>query len=154
MKYIITVTLFLTFIASSLLFPANSNAVFGPWASKYQAVEAENGLVRIPINAINDGQAHYFSFKSQGKKIKFFVLKSRDGIIRAAFDACDVCFTKRKGYSQAGDYMICNNCGQRFHSAKINVIKGGCNPAPLRRTKNGAYLIVTKADIFSGSRYF
>lgn len=154
MKNIIAATLFLTFIGGTLVFPVTSNALFGPWASKYQSVDVENGQVRIPINKINDGNAHHFSLKNQGKEIHFFVLQSRDGIIRAAFDACDVCFSKRKGYSQAGDYMICNNCGQRFHSAKINVIKGGCNPAPLRRTQNGEHLVISMADILSGSRYF
>lgn len=154
MKNIVTASLFLTFLASLLLLPTKGNALFGPWSSKFQKVQAENGLVQIPINKINDGHAHYFTFKAQGRDIRFFVLKSRDGVIRAAFDACDVCFPKRKGYSQAGDYMICNNCGQRFHSTKINVLKGGCNPAPLRRTNNGKHLVLTAADIFSGSRYF
>lgn len=154
MKNIITATMLFGFLAGALLFPANSNAVFGPWASKHKAVKPENGIVNIPINKINDGKAHYFSYKAQGKTIKFFVLKSRDGVIRAAFDACDVCFPKRKGYTQAGDYMICNNCGQRFHSTKINVLKGGCNPAPLRRTNKGQDLVIAVADIQTGSRYF
>jgi uncharacterized membrane protein len=154
MKNILTSLLFFTFIAGSLLLPARSNALFGPWASRYQSVEAENGLVRIPVQTINDGKAHYFTFKAGGKKINFFVLKSRDGIIRAAFDACDVCYPEKKGYSQLGDFMNCINCGQRFHSSKINVLEGGCNPAPLRRTNNGEYLVIAVADIFSGSRYF
>ncbi len=154
MRNIIIATLFFGFLAGTFLLPENSNAVFGPWASKFQAVKAENGIVQIPINKINDGKAHYFSYKFQGKTINFFVLKSRDGVIRAAFDACDVCFPKRKGYTQAGDYMICNNCGQRFHSTKINVLKGGCNPAPLRRTNNGKDLVIAAADILTGYRYF
>jgi uncharacterized membrane protein len=154
MKNIISAALFLTFIAGSLLFPLKSNALWGPWASKYQSVKAENGQVLIPINTVNDGEAHYFTLKSQGREINFFVLKSRDGVIRAAFDACDVCFPQKKGYRQQGDFMICNNCGQQFHSTKINVIKGGCNPAPLHRTENGGQLVITLADINSGIRYF
>lgn len=154
MKNIITVSLFSTFLAGLLLFPLTGNAFFGPWASKYRPVQHENGLVRIPVKSIDDGKAHYFTFKAQGKDINFFVLKSRDGVIRAAFDACDVCFPERKGYSQAGDFMICNNCGQRFHSTKINVLKGGCNPAPLGRSTSGEHLVIAANDIFSGYRYF
>ena len=146
--------IYLSLIAFSFLFPVDSNALFGPWGSKHKPVTVENGFVSIPINTINDGQAHYFSYKAQGKTINFFVLQSRDGVIRAAFDACDVCFTKRKGYTQAGDYMICNNCGQRFHSTKINVIKGGCNPAPLNRANKGDNLVIAAKDILSGYRYF
>jgi uncharacterized membrane protein len=154
MKKILIVVLSIALPAGLLLFPLDTNAFFGPWGGKFQAVQAENGQVRIPLHTINDGRAHYFAFKADGKKINFFVLKSRDGVIRAAFDACDVCFPERKGYSQAGEYMICNNCGQRFHSSKINVLKGGCNPAPLRRTNNGDELVITVADIMSGVHYF
>jgi uncharacterized membrane protein len=154
MKNIFAASVFVTFVAGLLLFPLNGNAFFGPWASKFTPVQHENGLVRIPIKTINNGEAHYFSFKAQGRDIHFFVLRSRDGVIRAAFDACDVCFPKRKGYSQAGDFMICNNCGQRFHSTKINVLKGGCNPAPLRRMNDGEYLVIAANDIFTGYRYF
>ena len=154
MKNIFTVTILFSFLAVALLFSTDSIAGFGPWAKKHTAIKPVNGLVHIPTQKINDGKAHYFSYKVQGKTIKFFVLKSRDGVIRAAFDACDVCFPKRKGYTQAGDYMICNNCGQKFHSTKINVLKGGCNPAPLRRTNKGQDLVITVADIQTGSRYF
>jgi len=154
MKNIIIVSLFFGFLAGLLLFPLKSNAFFGPWASKYQPVQHENGVVRIPVKSVDDGEAHYFTFTAQGKKINFFILKSRDGIIRAAFDACDVCFPEKKGYSQAGDFMVCNNCGQRFHSTKINVLQGGCNPAPLGRTNNGEYLVIAAKDIFAGYRYF
>lgn len=154
MKKILIVALSMALPAGLLLFPLDTNAFFGPWANRYQTVQAENGLVRIPLQTINNGRAHYFTFRADGRKINFFVLKSRDGIIRAAFDACDVCFPEKKGYSQAGDFMLCNNCGQKFHSSKINVLKGGCNPAPLHRTKSGGNLVIAVTDIFTGLRYF
>ena len=154
MKNIYTVTLLLGFFVCGLFLPSISNALFGPFASKHRKVKAENGFVHIPINKINDGKAHHFSYKAEGLTIKFFVVKSSDGIIRAAFDACDVCFPKRKGYTQSGDFMICNNCGQRFHSSKINVLKGGCNPAPLRRVEKNGELLLSAADILTGYRYF
>jgi uncharacterized membrane protein len=50
--------------------------------------------------------------------------------------------------------MICNNCGQRFHSSRINVVKGGCNPAPLERNVIGNNLVITVADVLPGSRFF
>lgn len=154
MKKTIAIFIFFACFIGLLQIPINGKAFFGLWESRHQNIQETNGQVLIPINNINDGQAHYFSYKSQGEKINFFVLKSRDGIIRAAFDACDVCFTKRKGYTQAGDFMICNNCGQRFHSTMINVLKGGCNPAPLRRTIDGKHLIITATDIRTGSYFF
>jgi uncharacterized membrane protein len=87
--------------------------------------------IKIPVSDVNDGDAHYYSYNSDGVKIRYFLLESNDGTIRAAFDTCDVCYSAKKGYRQEGDQMVCNNCGQRFDSNKINVEKGGCNPAPL-----------------------
>ncbi|MFC1657387.1 Fe-S-containing protein [Candidatus Moduliflexota bacterium] len=88
----------------------------------------------FPVSTFDDGQPKYYSYKgSGGRDVKFFVLKSSDGVIRAAFDACDVCYQSKKGYRQDGDFMVCNNCGQRFTSVRINEVKGGCNPAPLKR---------------------
>ena len=154
MNKIVTVIIFLGLAVGILLIPGKSNAFLGLWGSKYQEVQAADGVVRLPLDQINDGAAHYYSYKDQGFTINFFVLKSSDGVIRAAFDACDVCFPQKKGYTQSGDYMICNNCGQKFHSAKINVIKGGCNPAPLRRGEQNGYLVITANDIMAGYRYF
>ena len=150
-KYIII--LLFTALSQTLLFPLSSHALFG-FGSRYQNVKPVNGEVIIPLKKINDGKAHYYSFNEQNSSIRFFVVKSKDNIFRAAFDACDVCFPEKKGYSQAGDYMICNNCGQKFHSNQINVLKGGCNPAPLMRKLVGNNLVIPIAAIRSGISYF
>lgn len=148
-------TLFTSLLLASLVLvlsvPTTSSAFFG---GKFKTVKAQNGEVHIPVANVNDGKAHYFSLKSDGKAIHFFVVKSRDGIIRAAFDACDVCFPAQKGYSQKGDYMICNNCGRAFHSTQVNEVEGGCNPAPLKRNQTGDTLVIQKDDILTGARFF
>jgi uncharacterized membrane protein len=111
--------------------------------------------VTVPVSTFDDGKAKYFSYQApDGKTIKFFALKSSDGVIRAAFDACDVCYQSKKGYRQEGNFMVCNNCGQRFVSTRINEIKGGCNPSPLEREIEGGNLVIAVADILTGSRYF
>jgi uncharacterized membrane protein len=122
--------------------------------TRYAAVQAVDGEVRWPLNTFDDGQAHYFSFAGAGKSIDSFIVKSSDGVVRAAHDACDVCFGARKGYRQEGDLMICNNCGRQFPSAKINEVKGGCNPAPLKRTVEDSDLVIRSSDIIEGARYF
>jgi len=122
--------------------------------SRYESVKDVNGEVRIDVGQVNDGEAHYYSFEDGRNTIKFFVIKSSDGVIRAAFDACDVCFPAKKGYTQQGDFMVCNNCGRKFHSARVNVVEGGCNPAPLKREKLGDQLVIKVADILPGARFF
>ena len=113
-----------------------------------------NGQLKIPVAGINDGKAHHFQVKADdGTMVTFFVLRSADGVIRAAIDACDVCYRSGLGYYQDGDFMVCKNCGQRFASNKINVIKGGCNPAPLNRTIVGDKLVINMTDIGMNSWY-
>ena len=120
----------------------------------HERVKAENGEIRLPLDSIAAEEARYFQFKQDGKTVKFFVVRSPDKVIRAAFDACDVCYPSKKGYSRSGDFMICNNCGRRFHTSRINIEEGGCNPAPLKRTVAGAHLVIKVADILPGSRFF
>jgi hypothetical protein len=111
--------------------------------------------ITIPVGTFDDGKAHYYQWDSpSGRKLKFFVLKSSDGVIRAAFDACDVCFASKKGYRQEGDFMVCNNCGQRFESVRVNEVKGGCNPSPLERTIEGGNVVITAAALQTGEKYF
>ena len=111
--------------------------------------------VSFPLQAFADGQAQYFQYPtSNGVTVRFFILRSSDGVVRAAYDACDVCWREGKGYYQDGDFMVCRNCGQRFASVKVNEIKGGCNPAPLDRTVVGDKLVIKIADIVQGSQYF
>lgn len=111
--------------------------------------------VSFPLQAFADGNAQYFQYPvGNGITVRFFILRSSDGIVRAAYDACDVCWREGKGYYQDGDFMVCRNCGQRFASVKVNEIKGGCNPAPLNRTIVGDKLVIKIADIIQGSQYF
>ena len=115
---------------------------------------APGGDVKIALADVNDGKAHFYSYDAGGTQVKYFVLKSSDGKVRAAFDACDVCFAQKKGYHQEGDEMVCNNCGRRFPSTRINVVEGGCNPSPVDRTVKGDTLVLKTADLQAGVQYF
>jgi uncharacterized membrane protein len=101
-----------------------------------------------------DGTARHFQHTEGNITIKYFILKSSDGVIRAAFDACDVCWPTGKGYYQDGDVMVCRNCGRRFASIHVNEVSGGCNPAPLSRKIEADKVIIKVKDILSGKHYF
>jgi uncharacterized membrane protein len=112
-------------------------------------------MVFHPVKTFEGGKAHFFEHKThEGLAIRYFILKSSDGVIRAAFDACDVCWAEGKGYSQKGDFMVCNNCKMRFASIRINEAKGGCNPHPLNRQVVDGNVVIRIADIMEGARYF
>lgn len=123
-------------------------------AATYQTVVAEGGNLSIPLAQVEDGKAHFFSYRSGDGYVNFFVLKSHDGVIRAAFDACDVCYHAKKGYRQEGDSMICNNCDMKFRSDMINEVKGGCNPAPIERSVANGRIVIAAAELAQGGKYF
>lgn len=120
----------------------------------YPLAVAEDGVLQFPLSAFDDYAAHHFTYMSEGRPIEFFVLKSKDGVVRAAFNACDVCYLSKKGYSQDGDEVVCNNCGRRFPADQINVVHGGCNPSPLDRSVDGDSLIIQVEDVLRGKEYF
>lgn len=111
--------------------------------------------VSLPVAMFADGAARFYrSTTSAGRDVRFFVMKSSDGVVRAAVDACDTCYRERKGHHQQDDVMVCNNCGRTFKSVDINVLQGGCNPAPLERTVVGDQLVLTATTIELGATYF
>ena len=136
----------------SAAIPTPSSAV----SAKEQAEMVPTGQdVRLPAASFADGRAKFYRYMTAaGREIRFFVLRSSDGVVRAAFDACDVCYRERKGYHQSGDNMICNNCGRAFRSANVNVLTGGCNPGPLERTLIADQIVITPAALESGASYF
>ena len=116
------------------------------------ATEARD--VRIALSDLSS-TAKFFDYKlSDNKPVRFFVLKSSDGVYRAALDACDTCYHAKKGYHQEGDDMICNNCGLHFHSSQINEVHGGCNPVGLPRTIDGNQLVIKASELESRGAYF
>ena len=117
-------------------------------------VAAGGADVTIPVADLADGQAKYYAYDAGGVEVKYFVMKSSDGEYRAAFDACDVCYANKKGYTQQGDVMVCNNCGQQFDSTQINEVRGGCNPSPIERSVDGQNLVLKTADLQTGVKYF
>jgi uncharacterized membrane protein len=133
------------------LFPGNE-----PSPAPVATTTIADGQFAYAVSLFDDGQARHFDFVDAGSSttIKYFILKSADGVIRAAFDACDVCWPEGKGYVQDGTAMVCRNCGRRFESVMVNEVQGGCNPAPLKRTIQGDQVVIRADDLKKGQTYF
>ena len=112
--------------------------------SDFSAATAMSGADLVaPEGTFADGRARFYSYTTAaGQGIRFFVMKSADGVVRAAMDACTVCYRQRLGYRHEGDQMVCNKCGQAFASSRINEVTGGCNPIPLNREVADGQVIV------------
>jgi len=140
-------------VGGAIYYVSYDRSASAPVAASFSS---ENTLsqVSFPASLFEDGQARHFEHVTGNFAVKYFILKSSDGIIRAAFDACDVCWPAGKGYYQEGDYMVCRNCGRRFASIRVNEVKGGCNPAPLNRKVENGKVIIEVKDILEGIQYF
>ena len=104
-------------------------------------------FMSIPVAETSEA-ARWYEFRNS----RFFVVKASDGTIRTAFDKCDVCYWARKGYSQEGSDMVCNNCGLRFAIDGLgteNQTPGGCWPSYLPHTIENDNIIIRASDLAS-----
>lgn len=107
------------------------------------------GIVKIPLTEVSN-QAKWYEYDASGTKVKFFVVKANDGTVKTAIDACDVCYDTKKGYSQDGEYMVCNNCGNRYLISELgtkNKEGGGCWPGYLPSKIEGDNVIIKQSDL-------
>lgn len=76
--------------------------------------------------------ALFFPVVIDGKQMEVMAVKTPDGKIRTAFNACQVCYKLGKGYYvQVGTELICQRCKKRFRMDVIETKTGGCNPLPV-----------------------
>ena len=109
----------------------------------------------IPM-AVLSTTAKFFTHQWHNVTIKYFGVLDADGGVHMAFDACDVCYGAKKGYSQQGDLMVCNNCGNKFAITGIGTENkgGGCWPGFLEVTLTETDEIIDPAVLEAGSWYF
>jgi uncharacterized membrane protein len=101
------------------------------------------------------GKARFFSYKAAGGlEVRYFLIQTPDGQVRAALDACEVCWRSGLGYEQRGQSMVCRNCGRVFPSSQVGTIHGGCNPAPLSVKVEGGQALIVEAELQHGRAYF
>ena len=108
-----------------------------------------DGFVNILLSDVTSN-AKWYEYDLGGEKIRFFVVKASDGSIKTAFDACDVCYRYGKGYGQEGNYMVCNNCGNRYPIAGLgteNKNPGGCWPGYLPNIIKEGNILIKKSDL-------
>ena len=120
------------------------------------AAGSSSDSVSIPVASLSE-QAKWFEYDADGTTVSFFAVKTAEGDVKTAFDACDVCGYAKKGYRQEGNFMVCNNCGNRYPISGIgtqNKTPGGCWPGYIPSKIVGGNLIVEKSDLEAGVARF
>ncbi|MEA4924631.1 MAG: Fe-S-containing protein [Syntrophomonadaceae bacterium] len=113
--------------------------------------------IKIAKNEVT-AQAKFYPYVLDGTKMEIIAVKATDGTIRTALNTCQVCYDSGRGYYvQEGNYLVCQNCGNKFHIDQIEKIKGGCNPVPIMedsKTDMGSYIALSQDFIATQKQYF
>ena len=112
--------------------------------SSPEPVHAEDGVVSIQLSALEDGKLHRYGFASGNRTVRLLALKTADGKIRTALDACEICGTF--GYLQDGPHLFCLNCVAEINPLTVGQA-GGCNPIPLESEASATTLRVPVAAL-------
>lgn len=102
--------------------------------------------------------ATFYPYQAGGQYMEVLAVKAGDGSIRTALNTCQVCFDSGRGYyQQDGDYLICQNCQNKFHIDQVGLVKGGCNPVAImeeNKQDTGPSILIPKSYLDSQSHYF
>ncbi|WP_253288444.1 DUF2318 domain-containing protein [Blautia sp. MSJ-19] len=76
--------------------------------------------------------AAFYPIEVDGTEMEVIAVKDAEGIIRTAFNTCQICYDSGNGYyKQEGDKLVCQNCGNSFTMDQVGETAGGCNPYPI-----------------------
>ncbi len=126
----------------------------GPELSPSEECEVRDGNVYVPLEQVEDGHLHRFTYETQagyktsqnnyvtqgGVGVRFIIIKkpgsSAYGI---GLDACEIC--GETGYYERDGQVVCKLCDVVMN---INTIgfKGGCNPIPVEYSISDGYIIL------------
>ena len=109
---------------------ANGNGAIGREANGAVTISSGESLVIHTADITTD--ASFFPVEVNGTRMEVIAVKDSEGNIRTAFNTCQVCYDSGRGYYvQSGDYLVCQNCGNRFSMDQVEIESGGCNPWPI-----------------------
>ena len=127
-----------------------------------------DGVVRIPIESVDDGNVHRYSINDRGVDIRFFVLRTGLGKFASAFDACYACYDYGRYYLRDGQ-LICSQCEapvslmklrpaaeeeQRDENMSGSMEGNGCAPIFLASRIKSGQIEIKLADLQSRRKYF
>jgi high-affinity iron transporter len=114
-----------------------------------QMVVAQAGVVRIPIQQVQDGALHLFATTVDGNQtVRFLVIKKPNGW-GTALDACRICGPE--GYRQDGQNVVCRHCGSAIYVPTIGD-QGGCNPIGVASHVDGTDLVMDLSSLTQAMR--
>jgi uncharacterized membrane protein len=109
------------------------------------SVTAEQGLIGIPLEKVEDGHLHRFAYlSSTGITVRFIVIKKSGSAYGVGLDACEICGPT--GYFERDGQVVCKLCDVVMNTATIG-FKGGCNPIPIEYKVAEGKVMVSAAGL-------
>ncbi len=103
-------------------------------------------------------KAKFYPYKAGKITLEVIAVRAPDGTVRTALNTCQVCYASGRGYyTQQKDELVCNNCGNRFKTGQVELLKGGCNPVPITselKTETEKSIVISKALLEEASVLF
>lgn len=141
----------LAVMAAAMLAPA---AFAGQAAAPGLTVDADLLIPKADITRT----ARYYPVEIEGYRMEVIAVRAPDKSVRVVFNACQVCFSSGKGFfTQSGDDLVCENCGNHYPTSSLEIARGGCNPVPVgpkNRKDDGTNIVVPKAFLERAKKYF
>jgi len=116
-----------------------------------ERVEPRGDVVAIALARLDDGALHRLALADGDGLVRFLAIKTADGKVRTALDACEICGSL--GYVQEDGQLICLNCDAEINPTTIGV-RGGCNPIPLASEIVDGEVLVKCADLRAAAHLF
>jgi high-affinity iron transporter len=106
-----------------------------------------NGVLKIPIAEVSDGDLHRYSAAFGGKTVRFLLFKRPDGKVVSVYDACGICGPV--GFQKNGQMVVCKNCSAPVNPQSVGE-PGGCNPIPLKSSASADSIVIAEIDLTQG----
>ena len=111
--------------------------------------------VDIPGAELPRGSAKLYCVRDRaGALVRFVLARGDDGQVHSVFDACGQCYRFHKGYTVAGNYLICGLCGNRYRLDQMQKGMASCVPVAMRTQVNGGRIEIKVAEIEKGRSLF
>jgi len=149
MKLIIRAAMLLIFLVASIL------ALHGcSKSTPTKLVSSQGDVVSIDAAGIENGGLKFFSYNVGAKSVRFFVVRTEGGELKAALDACATCYTNKMGYHADAGCVVCGYCGNRFDFDKMDKGVGGCYPIMLKSRVDGGRVVLDKKELEDAVKWF
>jgi high-affinity iron transporter len=110
-----------------------------------------NGVARIPLSDVSDGDLHRYAATVQNHRIRFLLYQKPDSKVVAVLDACQICGPV--GFYRTETGIVCKNCAAPVNPQAMGQT-GGCNPIPLKASVSETSIVLTETELASGVSHF